>query len=103
MAKHRQFTPEFKAQAVLDILTGARTPVELARQHGLSLGLLCDWKATFLAGAAAAFRAEAHADAVRARIAELERVVGRLALEAEIQKKAASWPAGTAPASGRRP
>ena len=103
MAKHRQFTPEFKAHAVLDLLTGARTPVELARQHGLSLGLLCDWKTTFLARAAAAFRAESHVEADRARIAELERLVGRLTLEAEIPKKAAFLPAGTTPASGRRP
>ena len=103
MAKHRQFTPEFKAQAVLDILTGARTPTVLARQHGLSLGLPCDRKATLLNRAAAAFRAESHADADRARIAELERRVGRLTLEAEAPEKAAGSPAGTSTANGRRP
>jgi transposase-like protein len=102
MGKHRHFTPEFKARVVLDILTGARTPTEAGREHGLSLGLLCDWKATFLERAAAAFRDDRRGDDAPGRIAELERMVGRLTMEAEILKKAARSPAGTPAASGGR-
>jgi transposase-like protein len=36
MSKHRSFTPEFKAQVVLEILSGAKTTAEVCREHELS-------------------------------------------------------------------
>ena len=33
MTKRRRFTPEFKAQVVLEVLTGARTAAEACREH----------------------------------------------------------------------
>lgn len=88
MARHRTFTPEFKAQVVLEIISGAKSAAEISREHQIKPQLLSEWKATFLANAAQAFGADTQLRAAQARIAELERLVGRLALELEVTKKA---------------
>jgi transposase len=90
MAKRRQFTPEFKARLVLDILTGVQSQAEACRKHGLGPNLLALWKAAFLERAHLVFDNDATRSADRVRIAELEQVLGRLTLENEILKKASS-------------
>lgn len=90
MARHRTFTPEFKAQVVLEIISGAKSAAEISRQHQLKPQLVTEWKATFLANAANAFQADVQLREAQARIAELERLVGRQALELEVAKKALS-------------
>ncbi len=87
MAKYRTFTPEFKAQVVLELLTGAKTGAELCREHHLKDSVLYRWKQEFLNDAAKVFQRDAQHEA-DARIAELERLVGRLTLQLEIAKKA---------------
>ena len=37
MKKRRRFTPEFKAQVVLEVLSGVQSPAEVCRRHALSL------------------------------------------------------------------
>src|SRR5215210_3028197 len=101
--KRRRFTAEFKAQVVLDVLTGEQTPAEACRSHGLSPTLLPLWKATFLQRAHAAFRADGGRSDEHARIAELEPMVGRLTMEREVLKKASTLLPGPSAASGRRP
>jgi transposase-like protein len=39
MKKRHRFTPEFKAQVVLEVLTGAQSPAEACRRHALSCSL----------------------------------------------------------------
>jgi transposase-like protein len=90
MSKRRRFTPEFKAQVVLELLSGTKSSAQLCRQHQLSVSLLSEWKATFLQRAPLLFMSEEQRSLEAARIAELERLVGRMALEAEILKKATS-------------
>ena len=36
MAKRRRFTPQFKAEVVIEILTGQSSQAELCRKHNLS-------------------------------------------------------------------
>ena len=90
MVRHRTFTPEFKAQVVLEVLSGAKTAAELCRQHSVKPQLLSDWKASFLANAAKVFQSDERTSQEQARIAELERLVGRLTLELEVLKKTLS-------------
>jgi transposase-like protein len=90
MKQRRQFTPEFKAQVVLDILTGVQSPAEVCRKHHLSPNLPSLWKAAFLERAPLVFQADERRDGLEARIAELERVLGRLTLENEVLKKVSS-------------
>lgn len=103
MRKRRQFTPEFKARVVLDVLTGQASPAEACRTHGLSPNLLASWKAAFLERAATVFQGDERRADDRARIAELERMVGRLTMEAEVLKKASTLLDGTPARNGRRP
>jgi transposase-like protein len=86
--KHRTFSPEFKAQAVLAVLSGSKTAAELCREHQIKPDLFSKWKAAFLDNAARVFERETAVDPQQARIAELERMVGRLTLELEVAKKA---------------
>ena len=44
MAKRRNFTPEFKAEVVLEALRGESSQAELCRRHNLSEQQLSKWK-----------------------------------------------------------
>jgi transposase len=91
MTHRRQFTAEFKAQVVLELLSGAKSSAELCREHQLAASVLADWKTSFLARAASIFAGPDQRSAQDAtRIAELERLVGRLTLENDLLKKATS-------------
>ena len=87
MNEKRKFSPEFKARVVLEALSGAKSNAELCREHGIKPQLLAGWKAAFLERAPAVFRGDEQRSEEAARIAELERLAGKLALENEILKK----------------
>lgn len=87
MTKHRTCTPEFQAQVVLELLSGAKTAAEVCRQYNLKPQLVSDWKARFLAHAASVFQNDERVSQQQTRMAELERLVGRLTLELEVAKK----------------
>ncbi|TQI65209.1 transposase [Bosea sp. AK1] len=90
MARHRTHSIEFKRQIAQDYLAG-ETLHSLARRHDLSRNLVRIWIQKFEAGA---FDDEAIAadtiEAYEARIAALERLVGRQTLEIEFLKGALS-------------
>jgi transposase len=90
MSKHRTFTPEFKARVVLELLSGTKSSAELGRQQHLSAQLLSPWQTIFLERAALVCMSEEQHSQEAARIAEVERRVGRMTLEAEIVPKATS-------------
>lgn len=90
MSSHRKFSAQFKAEVVLGLLSGTKSSAELCREHQLSSQLLGQWKTTFLERAASVFVDRLPQSGEAQRIAELERLVGRLTLEAEILKKATS-------------
>jgi transposase len=101
MRKRRRFTPEFKAQVVLDILTGRQSPAEACRKPALSPNLLSLWKAHFLQRASSLFQPDEQRDGDQARIAELERMLGRAALQIEVLKKASALLAADSIGGGR--
>jgi transposase len=87
MAKYRTFTPEFKAQVVLQVLSGTKSIAEVCREHQLKDSVFYRWRDEFLQNAAKVFQTDEHRQE-QARIAELERLVGRLSLQLEVAKKA---------------
>ena len=88
MAKHRSYSVEFKRQVVQDYLAG-ETLYGLAKQHDISRNLIRIWIAKHEAGALDSDTAAADMLAeYDARIAALERLVGKLALENEFLKGA---------------
>lgn len=89
--KHRTFTAAFKAEVVLELLSGQKSAAELCREHELSATLLQNWKETFLANAQKAFPSRKEQNPDAARIADLERALGQATLENAILKKASSF------------
>jgi transposase len=91
MTQRRKFTAEFKAQVGLELLSGAKRSAELCRAHQIAFSVLADWKTVFLTRAASVFDNAASASSPDAsRIAELERLLGRLTRENDILNKATS-------------
>jgi len=90
MNHRRQFSPEFKAQVVLEVVSGAKSAAEICREHHLKPDLFSKWKAQFLREAAKVFEHPDQVDPAQARIAELERMLGRVTLELEVAKKAST-------------
>ena len=71
----------------MQLLSGTKSAAQLCREHSLSDQLLSNWKKQFLENASAAFATNGVSSAEHERIAELERLVGRLTLELEAAKK----------------
>jgi len=87
MSKRLTFTPSFKAQVVLEVLTGAKGPAQVCQEYGIRYSMLSRWKETFLERAPGVFDQGKADDESEKRICELERMVGRLTMELEIAKK----------------
>jgi transposase len=89
----RRFTPEFKSQVVLELLTQQRSAGEICRVHQIKDSLLYRWKQEFLERSASVFASGDHGEVSRLsqRVGELERMVGRLTLELDVAKKASDW------------
>ena len=88
--RRRSFTPQFKAQLVLEVLSGQRSASEAARQHKLKPELISRWKDVALEGLESLFQGDDQRSRDQDRIAELERMVGRLTMELEVAKKAST-------------
>ena len=99
--KRRKYTPEFKAQVVLESLTGQKSQAQICREHNISPDLLCRWRQQFLDKAHLIFASSQTISQEQKRIAELERLVGRLAFELEAAKKLSSILSRHYPEKGR--
>ena len=88
MAKRTRYTPEFKAEVVLEALSGESSQAELCRRHNLSEQQLSKWKQQAIENFASLFGSKDKASAADAsRIAHLEQLVGRLTVALDIEKK----------------
>lgn len=103
MSKRRKFTAEFKSQVVLQLLLGEKSLAELCREHQPTSQMVGNWKQQFLAAAPQVFEQGSADNEEQARIAELERMVGRLTIELEIAKKASSLLDGMRRRNGQQP
>ena len=87
--KRRNFTPEFKAEVVLEALRGETSQAELCQKHNLSEEQLSTWKRQLLENSASLFESkDKSSKAATERIAQLEQHVGRLTVALDIHKKA---------------
>ena len=87
MTRRRTFTPEFKARVVLEMLTEGKSISEASREYQIKDTILSRWKKEFIERVPIVFENGASGDERDQRIAELERMVGRLAMELEMAKK----------------
>jgi transposase-like protein len=97
----RSFPAEFKAQLVLEMLTGAASQAELCRKHNLKPQLLAHWKADVLERLPILFQDDPQTEQDHVRIAELEQLIGQQAYELQILKKASRMLPGLSSANGR--
>ena len=91
MVKRRKFTPGYKARIVLEILTEGKSISAASREYGIKDSVLSRWKQEFIERSPMLFENGASSDVRDERIAELERMVGRLATELEMRKKVTNF------------
>jgi len=73
-SKRRNFTADFKAQVVLDLLSRRSSQAELCRKHQLSPSLLTLWKETFQQRLPIVFQSDEHFSQQQARVARISRL-----------------------------
>jgi transposase len=88
--KRRSFNAEFKTKIVLELISGKKSLMEVSREHSIKDTLLSRWKQEFVAKAAQVFEQPQDVQEKETRIAELERMVGRLTMQLELSKKVLS-------------
>ena len=87
MTRRKTYTPEFKAGLVLEILTEQKSIAQASREYGIKDSVISRWKQEFIERSPQVFEKENSRDERDQRIAELERMIGRLAMELEMSKK----------------
>jgi transposase len=87
MTRRRTYTPEYKTRIVLEILTGQKSIAQASREYGIKDTVLSRWKQEFIERSPQVFEQGNGLDEREERIAELERMVGRLTMELEMSKK----------------
>ena len=101
MSKRRAFTPEFKARVVLEELSGVKDRAEICREYRLGPQVFSRWREEFLERAPEIFATERSRGDEQERIADLEQMVGRLAMQLEAAKKASNMLTSLSRGKGR--
>ena len=93
MSKRREYTPEYKAKLVIEVLREEQTMSEIASREEISLSQLSNWKSEFLSNAERVFSKSRDERAATKRLEEMrdaERAyqakVGQLTLENDFLK-----------------
>ena len=85
MRNQRSFSVELKRQVVEELLSGQSSTAQLCRRHNIGSSLLYHWKKQYSLGK---FNNEPLQEAaLKDRVEQLERLVGKLTLENEFLKK----------------
>ncbi len=88
--KRRSFNAEFKVKVVLELISGKKSLMEASREYSIKDTVLSRWKQEFVANAIQVFEQPQDVQEKEARIAELERMVGKLTMQLELSKKVLS-------------
>ncbi len=87
MSSRRKFSKTFKRQVIEELLAGISTKAQLCRRHDISYSVLQRWEQAYGEGRLDEGPSPEHREQ-SLRIAELERMVGKLTMENELLKKA---------------
>lgn len=86
----RKYTRELKIQVVQEVESGVKTRAQVTREHEISEGLISKWIYAYRKNPQTAFTRQysfsSSEDKLKAKIRELEWVLGKKTLEAEILK-----------------
>jgi transposase-like protein len=93
MTKRREYTPEYKAKLVMEVLREEQTMSEIASREGINLKQLSNWKSEFVENAGRAFSrsrdekaAARQVEELKARERDYQAKVGQLTLENDFLK-----------------
>ena len=84
--KRRSFTAEFKTRVVLELISGKNSLLEASREYNVKDTVFSRWKQEFVGKASQVFEQPQEVQEKEARIAELERLVGKLTMRIKLQK-----------------
>jgi transposase-like protein len=76
-----------KARVVIELISGKKSLGEASRAYGIKDTVIARWRQEFLERAPQIFEQPGSRDAQAERIAELERVLGRMSMQVEMAKK----------------
>jgi len=82
----RKFTREFKLQILNEIAAG-KSIAQAAREHNINGAMIHKWRHQYEKNPKGAFAGSGNISTYEAKIAELERMVGRLTMENDLLKK----------------
>ena len=103
--KRRQYSAAFKLETVMEGIRGEKPVTQICRERNIRDSLYYKWRDQFRAKAPGVFARQDQQDQMvseqEARIADLERMVGKLAMENEILKKTSHWLDGQPRRNGR--
>ena len=94
MSGRRKFNKEFKLKVVNEIEAG-KTAAQVAREYRVGNNLIYRWHKEYRFNPDNAFSGNGNASSYEAKIAELERMIGRLTMENELLKKVLARMKGT--------
>lgn len=84
--QRRKFSKEFKIQIIHEIKNG--TPIaQISRQHKIHDSMIHKWRRQYEENPENAFSGNGNVSSQEAKIAQLERTIGKLYLEKEFLKK----------------
>jgi len=91
--RYRTFSADFKLDTVMEGLRGEKSIAQICRERDIKDVLYYKWRDTFIENGANIFSGPQDLEQQRleVRVAELERMIGRLTIENDILKKAKSW------------
>jgi transposase len=93
MVKRRSYTADFKIKVVLELLAGEKGLAQASREYGIKDSVLSRWKQEFLERAPQLFEQPKENHSEEERIAELERMIGRLTIQLDMAKKVLGYSA----------
>ncbi len=85
--KRRNYTQDFKLYNIAELEGGDKPLTQIARENGVHPSLITRWKKDYFEDPENAFSGKGNAYKDKARIAELERLVGQLHAENAFLKK----------------
>ena len=91
--KRRTYSAEFKLDTVMEGLRAEKSIAQICRERGIKDNQYYKWRDIFIERAAEIFadQRKPKDQEKEDRIAELERMIGRLTMENDILKKAKNW------------
>ena len=84
----KRYSPKFKFQVVLELLTGAKTTAQVAKAYGIHPNIATKWKQQFLENGAELFSQKSTVAEYERRLAELKQLLAKKELSQALKENA---------------